>query len=237
MKYSNDLSVIEWLKPTVNTHTSTPVLKVGDAVPNIFATYTALLPAVGIIQGFPFGEINLEDPSIAQLNKNAAIWEQYGTHSIHRKPNYTPITFKHLAAQFGIPYDLSMVRRLEWSKRGFATLSELTMSSLVALLERLTVDNQLFLYIEDYWRWEAVYQLLPSADEVVYCVSIKEFIAFMEQSFFDATLYLFPSDLSWCLFNLEDRLCPVIGTSKKLGATILESPSLETLQLTWESEL
>ncbi|HEX8428054.1 hypothetical protein [Hymenobacter sp.] len=237
MKYTTDLSAINWLKPAFNTVGSGPVLKVSDMIPNIFASYTALLPAVGIIEGFPFDEINLQDSSITQLNKNAAIWEQYGTHSIHRVPNYTLTKFKDLADRFTIPYDLSMVKRLEWGKGGFANQNEFTAIKLTALLETLAIDNQLLLYIEDYWRWEAVYQLLPSAEEVVYYVTIKEFIAFMEQSFFDATLYLFPPDLSWCLFNVEDGFCPIIGTSEEVGAAIRSESSLETLQTTWESEL
>jgi hypothetical protein len=237
MKYSTDLSTIDWLKPTLNTLRGAPISKVKDALPDIFAAYIALLPAVGIIEGFPFVEINLQDSSIAQLNKNAAIWERYGTHTIHRTPNYTLTKFKDLADQFNIPYDLSVIRQLEWGKRGFASQPERTASKLAALLETLSTDAQLLLYIQDYWRWEAVYQLLPCADEVIYHVSIKEFIAFMEQSFFDATLYLFPPDLSWCLFNVEDGLCPVIGVSAEVGAAITVEPSLETFQLTWESEL
>lgn len=237
MKYSSDLSIIDWLKPTISTHKNAPILKVKDVLPNIFSAYTALLPAVGIIQNFPFDEIDLQNSSIAQLNKNAAIWEQYGTHTIHRAPNYTPTTFKDLATQFGLPYELSMVRRLEWGKRGFASQPELTAGKLATLLHTLAADNQLLLYIEDYWRWEAIYQLLPSANEVVYHVTVKEFIAFMEQSFFDATLYLFPPNLDWCLFNIEDGLCQVIGTSAEVEASITAEACLETFQLTRESEL
>ncbi|NVO33038.1 hypothetical protein HW554_17660 [Hymenobacter sp. P5342] len=231
MNYSADLSAINWLKIGEQPVTKGQIFRVANALPNVFEAYTALLPAVGHIEGFPFDQVNLKNGSIAQLNENAAIWSKYGIHDAHRTPSYDPTSFRELANQFNLPYDVTLLNKLGWGKRGFAVDWIRTANSFRSLANVLAAASPLSLYIEDYWRWGEGLNILPSADDVLYDVTTDEFVEFMTQSFFDASLYLFPEDKSWCLVNVEDCSVTVIGTDKATAVRISETYPLETMPL------
>ncbi|RPD44571.1 hypothetical protein DNI29_20785 [Hymenobacter sediminis] len=236
MDYSTDLSVVDWLQINEERIYGNRFLQVTDLLPNLFATYTALLPSVGIIEGFPFEQVNLKNPSIAQLNKNAAIWAEYGIYNAQYTPTYTPTCFSDLATQFNLPYNNTLLARLEWQKRGFAIQWEQTASNLMNLLKAVAPDSQLLLYVVDYYRWAAIDEL-PSADQVVYSITIAEYIEFITAASFDATCYLFPEDTSWCLVNVEDRSFPILGADWASSEAISSQSYIEKLPLSPETQV
>ncbi|RSK44574.1 hypothetical protein [Hymenobacter perfusus] len=237
MKYKADLTAINWLEIGEQPVIKGGLFRVANALPDVFEAYIALLPAIGLIEGFPFDQISLKDNSIAQTNQNAAIWGEYGIHDAHRTPDYKPTVFRELANQFKLPFDVTLLSRLDWGKRGFAIDWTRTANSLKALLNALATGNDLSLYIEDYWRWAEIHEILPTTDEVLYEVNAEDFLGFMTQSFFDATLYLFPEDRSWCLVNIEDCNVMIIGTDRATAAMIAKTYSLETIDLLYESPM
>lgn len=236
MEFTSDLSAIRWLQPSHGNALYDGPLRVRHLLPKEYQQYLALLPAVGILEDFPFEQVQLDKATIQQINRNAEIWTRYGIYSSNREPDYQPTTFHQLAAKFGLPYDLSLVSQLPWSKKGFATLAELTAAHLLELLCQLASTTKLNLYVEDYWHWgPQAEQVLPTDDEVVYRVTAQEFVTCFTQMYLDATLYLFPDDLSWCLANAEDALAPVLGIDEPAATTIAERCRLEVLLLSQES--
>jgi hypothetical protein len=224
MDYSEAELIVEWLQAS-KENIENEEFRVGNLLPATFTNYTALLPAVGIIDGFPFDQIHLHNPSIAQLNHNAYIWRQYGIYTVHATPTYQPTRFEHLASRFSLPYDASIITSLDWRKQGFAIDWERTTSNLRALLHQVTPgDALLVLYVLDYYRWEAI-NVLPSARNGVYHVSVDEYMEFLMQSYFDPTAYLFPKDKSWCLLTVEDGSFPI------LAANFEPESAVETLPL------
>ena len=236
MNYSTDLSIITWLEIDEERIYNSPQRRVADVLPDIFSAYTALLPAVGIIEGFPFEQINICKSTIAQINTNASIWKQYGVFSAHQTPDYKLTKFSDLAVQFGVTYDANVIKRLEWGTQGFAVKWEQTASNLLLLLRELAQCATLNLYVVDYYRYEAI-EVLPSSDQVVYSVTIEEFISLLSATSFDTTLYLFPDDRSWCLINVEDGDYPILGTSRELGEALGSKSSIEMFPLSPESNV
>lgn len=236
MIYDTDLSVINWLNVDEKRIYKGSGLQVSDVLPDIFSAGVALLPAVNIIEGFPFEQIDLHDSSIAQLNFNAAIWKHYGVLSAHQTPVYTPTLFRNLAMKFDLPYDAHLLKRLEWRKQGFAIEWAQTASNLSSMLRALCQNALLRLYVVDYYRWGIV-DKLPSPEQVVYFVTVEEFIGFLESTSFDATFYLFPEDRSWCLINVENGSFLMFGTNQELKISIAIQSGIEILYLNPETEL
>ena len=224
MDYSEEELVVHWLQAS-KENVEKEEFWVGNVLPSTFTNYTALLPAVGIIDGFPFDQIHLDNPSIAQINHNANIWTQYGIYTVHAFPTYQATRFEHLASRFGLPYDTSITTSLDWGKQGFAIDWERTACNLRTLLQQITPGNaSLVLYALDHYRWEAI-NILPSARNGVYYVSVDEYVEFLRQSYFDATAYLFPKDRNWCLLTVEDSNFPI------LAANFRPESAVETLPL------
>ncbi|WP_324678610.1 hypothetical protein [Hymenobacter sp. GOD-10R] len=211
MDYTTDLSALEWLRGSVSDRSDTESLKVKHLLPNTYSAYIALLPSVGIIDGFPFNKVDPNAISIGQINANVRVWNEYGIYSSNSTPNYSKTSFSDLAKLFELPYSMSMQKTLPWGKRGFSILEQDTLYNLRGILNQVFPNNKVNLYLEDYWRWYEVYNLLPHSEEVIYKVTIDEFIHFFSKSFFDASLHLFSDDRSWCLVNMEDGFCPIIG--------------------------
>lgn len=236
MIYDTDLSVINWLEIDEERICKGSGLQVSEVLPGMFSVCIALLPAVTIIEGFPFEQIDLHNSSIAQLNTNAAIWKHYGVLSAHQTPVYTPVLFRDLAMKFDLPYDAHLLKRLEWRKQGFAIEWAQTASNLSSMLRALSQNALLRLYVIDYYRWSVLDQL-PSPEQVVYSVTVEEFIGFLKSTSFDATLYLFPEDRSWCLTNVEDGSFPMLGINQELKAIIALQSGIEMLLLEPETEI
>ena len=221
MDYATDLSPIRWLNLQAPVRPAGEPLRLKHLLPESYHGYWALLPTVGILEAFPFEQVNPDSPDVGQINHNVAIWNQVGVYQWGNSPTYQRTSFRQLSAQFALPYDVSLVRKLPWGKRGFATLDEPTAAGLLVLLRELAPEASLNLYVEDYWRWgPQLNQLLPTDEDVVYRVSPEEFVSFLQGARFDASAYLFPDDQSWCLVTVEDGLCPFIGVSEKAEAVI-----------------
>lgn len=147
MNYTTDLSAVRWLNPAYYAGPAAEPLKVKHLLPPHYEQYLALLPAVGLIADFPFEQVRPDDASIAQLNRNVAIWTQHGVYTSNRSPDYQPTTFQQLAARFELPCDLSLTKRLPWAKRGFAVLDDPTAARLLQLLNGLAAATKLNLYV------------------------------------------------------------------------------------------
>ncbi|GGF06512.1 hypothetical protein [Hymenobacter cavernae] len=237
MDYTTDLSALKWLRGSVSDRSDIESLKVKHLLPNTYSAYIALLPSVGIIDGFPFNEVDPNTISIEQINANVKVWNEYGIYSFNSTPNYSKTRFSKLAKMFELPYDLSMQRTLPWRKRGFAILEQDTLDNLRGILKQIFLTNKVNLYIEDYWRWYEVYNLLPHSKEVIYRANIDEFIHFFSTSFFDASLYLLPDDRSWCLMNIENGFCPVIGIGSCVNNKWIIPSDTEILNLKLEDPI
>lgn len=238
MEFTTDLSALGWLKPVFYSRAAWEALRVKHMLPESYEQYFELLPAVGILEDFPFEQVQPHSAAIDQINRNVAIWTRYGVYLAGRQPAYQPTTFRQLATQFGLSFDENLVRQLPWGKRGFATLNELTANRLRHLLQQLAPAVRLTLYIEDYWRYGPMTgQLLPTDDEVLYRATAAGFVAFLQQASFDATAYLFPDDRSWCLVNREDGLGPILGCSAAAARAVATRSGIELLQLTPDSLL
>ncbi|GAB2939994.1 hypothetical protein GCM10027048_00270 [Hymenobacter coalescens] len=238
MEYTADLSTVRWLNPAYYFGPADEPLKVKHLIPVAYEQYLTLLPVVGIIADFPFGEVQPDSTAIDQINRNVAIWTQHGVYISDRTPHYQSTTFRQLAARFELPYDMSLVNRLPWGRRGFAILEEPSAARLRTLLNGLAAATKLNLYVEDYWRWgPQMHHVLPTDDEVLYRVTADEFVTFLQQAMFDATAYLFPDDRSWCLVNVEDGLAPIIGLSSVAQTRMVMPAHVETMLLNPESEV
>ncbi|WP_400190623.1 hypothetical protein [Hymenobacter sp. B81] len=238
MEYTTDLEPVQWLKQNPAARAATEPLLVKHLLPERYPYIRALLPAVGIIEGFPFDQVKPDSSRIEQINRNVAIWTQHDVYRAGRTPVYQPTSFRQLAARFALPYNLDLLGKLLWRTLGFATLAEPTAAVLLDLLLQLAPATTLNLYVEDSWRWGPEFTpILPTDEEVLYRVTAREFIDFLQQAAFDATAYLFPDARNWCLVNVEDGLCPIIGGHADTEALIAAHFRGEPLPLSAESEV
>jgi|GEM_PF-6813646 len=239
MNFTTDRAALRWATGNATSPEDKQPLKIKRLFPEEYKAYFALLPVVGIIDDFPFSEVQPNALSIEQTNRNAKIWTRYNIYSAHASPAYRGTNFRELAALFDLPsdYQLAALKKLPWNKKGFDALEDETYSTIGALLKSIAHSAVLNLYIEDAAHYCEVYNLLPTPEEVIYRVTAEDFIQLFRQHFSDAGLCLFPDDKSWCLINREAEFCPLLATSAESGEKVAAQSILEVLSLDGEEVL
>lgn len=205
MEQLNDIKAKDWLTKHINWQNATRPLTLDNFLPPTFDNYIAILWTPGLIDNFPFDKINQPPDTIEQINTNVQVWRQFNIFLNEENDEaYRPTTFVELSSLFGKPYNRTIIKSLPWQSQGFKNLFKQTRQRLEIIVNALSNGTELNIYIEDYWRWAEVYNLLPSSEDIAYKISCDEFLDLMDKTSYDANLYLYPVNKSWCLINIED---------------------------------
>ena len=237
MTHTDNLELRKWLTDHIDWNTASRPLLLKNFFPSDFDNYLAILGTPGIIDNFPFNEIVFPPNTIDQTNKNIEIWKSFNVLNDAKDNVYRPTTWKEISEKFDLLYDRSIIDKLDWSTRGITTLLSKTKPILNRIINSLTSNETVNLYVEDYWRWTSIYALLPVDKEVTYKVTAEEFLKFMDDTFSDANAYLFPDDKSWCLINLEDLSFSVFAFNNKHWDIVNNLKLVDTFKLSPEDKL
>jgi hypothetical protein len=210
----------EWLTKHINWRRTTEPPTVKDCLPP-FDNYLAILWVPGIVDNFPFDKIVEPPITIEQINTNVAIRRQFNLFLNEESDQpYRETTFQELAKHFNKPYNRQIIYSLRWETKGIKTLFRQTRQRLEKLINELSGNETLYAYIEDHWRWFNVYNVMPAISDSVYQTTADEYLEFMDKSFYDANIYLYPENKSWCLLNLEDLSYNILGYNNAVADKI-----------------
>ena len=228
----DDRNAKEWLTKYINWKDVVRPLTLKNFFPPIFDNYIAVLWTPGIIDNFPFDKIVQPPDTIEQTNNNVAVWRQFKIFLNQENDEpYRPTTFSELASLFKITHNRQIINSLPWQTEGIKTLFKPTRQRLEKIITALLQDNELNIYFEDYWRWASVYNLLPSDEGVVYKITVSDFMDFMDKSFYDASLYLYPQSKNWCLLNLEDLGYNILAFNNNLADIVAQLNLQDTFKM------
>jgi hypothetical protein len=232
-----DNTAKDWLTNHTNWENATRPLTLGNFLPPIFDCYIAVLWTPGLIDNFPFDKINQPPFNIEQTNSNVKIWKEYNLFLNEETDDlYRPTTFAELSSIFNFPYNKEIINALPWQTEGIKTLFYHTRKRLERIVDALAEEAELNVYIEDYYRWTATNSLV--ADEnVSYKISCTEFLNLMDDTSYDANLYLYSFDKSWCLINMEDLGFNIIAYKYELAEKINQLNLADTFKLQYDDIL
>ena len=237
MKQLKDISAKEWLTNHLNWENPTRPLTLANFLPPIFDCYIAVLWTPGLIDNFPFDKINQPPDTIEQTNSNVKIWREFNLFLNEKTDDlYRPTTFSELSTIFNFPYNREIINVLPWQTEGIKTLFNHTRNRLKKIVDALAVEAELNVYVEDYWRWTATNSLI-SNDNVSYKISCNEFLDLMDDTSYDANLYLYSVDKSWCIINMEDLGFNIIAYKYEVAEKLNQLYLADTFKLHYDDIL
>jgi len=191
----------DWISNFLKTRKT--VQGVNDVLPNVFDRYVLIPWSVGIIDDFPFAEYPNNKDTIENLNKQHSIERYFGIFlNDFSEDKYRKVTLKEIADRFQVQYCADTANLVK-ATPGISTLLEPTIQALKELIRSLQNNQILNLYIEDYSRFQEIYQSWKYNKEHVN-IEPAEYFSFQRDTSWDSTSYLFPSNKAWCICTLED---------------------------------
>ena len=237
MEQIKDNTAKDWLTNHINWENATRPLTLGNFLPPLFDCYIAVLWTPGVIDNFPFDKIKQHPDTIEEINANVKIWKEFNLFlNTHTDELYRPTTFAELSSIFNIPYNKEIIENLPWLTEGIKTLFNQTRNRLKTIVDTLVNDEELNIYLEDYWRWAGSNSLL--ADEnVSYKISCDEYLDLMNETSYDASLYLYSLDKSWCLINMEDLGFSILAYKYEVAEKVDSLSLKDTFKLRYDDIL
>ena len=220
--------LIDWLESAIDYYEiKGHPLKISNFLPN-FDHYIGIKWKVGIIKDFPFEDIITKAESPNELNHNRRIWQKFPQIYEDSDNGFTEIESKELFNKFKIPFhEYKNDYKLPWNSRAIRVLDSEIFQSLSLIVNHLPEKDSLFLYWEDYYRY--------GLEDKLFKVSAEEFLSEMQETRYDASIYLFPESKNWCLINLEDLGFNIFAFNENIKTEFLSS--IENFKLTSQSEI
>lgn len=224
----SDLSPLDWL-PLASDVPAVSGLPFG------FAAYLQLFPSLGIDRSIPLDAYSFAARTVDQLNARATFWTVHGIqHGQPAPERLTPITYRQVAAELGIPFTPAFgneaIRRAHggWPPHLGSSL-ELEVALAQHLVDVLGPQSKTYCYgsvAEGAYRWDA--EGMPTdwlehgrAQDVVDLYQ-------QERSW---PTYTFAADHTWCLYQGEEQEWLVLGCSAEMAQALRTQTTLESLPL------
>jgi len=96
-------------------------------------------------------------------------------------------------------------------------------------LEKIPENENLIMYWEDNYRY--------NIEDNLFNISKEEFLKEMQNTRFDASIYLYSESKNWCLVNLEDLGFNILAFNDVIKPQMEFLTQVENFKLTEESEL
>ena len=205
MERIEDITAKDWIANNISLENAARPLLLSNFLPPIFDNYIAVLGTPGLIDNFPFDKIKQPSNTIEQINTNVEIWKQFKIYTHDSSDDfYRPTTYAELSSIFNLQYDIDVIKFLPWKTQGIKTLISETTQRLDRIVSALSIGEELNIFMEDYWRFLALDELFPYSENAAYKLSQNEYFDLMKRTGYDSTMYLYPTNKSWCLVNIED---------------------------------
>jgi hypothetical protein len=220
----------QWLENAINWQNDSHPLKISNFFPK-FDNYVGLTWKVGIIENFPFEDFIASAKSQAEIKNNRLIWNNFPqTFDEDSETGFIEIRTEELFRKFKIPYhDYKNDGKLPWNTRAIKVLESKITESLSLILNKIPENENLTLYWEDYYRY--------NIEDNLFKVSKEEFIKEIQNTGFDASMYLYPTSKNWCLVNLEDLGFNILAFNNEIKHHMNFLSEVENFELMEESEL
>jgi hypothetical protein len=220
----------EWLVNAINWQNDSRPLKVSNFLPK-FDNYVGLTWKIGIIENFPFSDFIANAKSEAEIKNNREIWNCHPqAFNENAESQFVEISTEEALRRFKIPYhEYKNDGKLPWNTRAIRILESKIIESLSLIVDKIPENKNLILYWEDYYRY--------NIEDNLFKISKEEFLKEIEDTGFDASLYLYPESKNWCLINLEDLGFNILAFNNKIKPQMQFLTEVENFKLTEESEL
>ena len=197
VRKSNNTENYLWLKNRVDWQTAKRPLRLNNFIPNSFDNYLGIIWNVEIIKDFPFQNF-IENPDTEEeIKNNRLIWNKFPSIFSNSNEDFSKISTLQLFSKFNIPYDYyKNDGMLPWHTKAIKVNFDKLNANLYESLRGLESEDILNVYWEDYYRFDL--------ENKYFEASLKEFLTELEESGYDASVYIFPSNKDWCFINLED---------------------------------
>ena len=197
MNKSNNLENYIWLTERINWQTAKRPLRLMNFIPNSFDNYLGIIWNIEIIKDFPFQNFIENPESEEEIKNNRLIWNKFPSIFKNSYENFSEISTRELFLKFKIPYDYyKNDGKLPWHTKAIKVNFDKLNTNLWESLRGLESGEELNVYWEDYYRFEL--------EDKYFKGSLKEFLKELEESGYDASVYIFPNNKEWCFINLED---------------------------------
>jgi len=225
---SNEIN--QWLDSAINWQNDLRPLKVSNFLPK-FDNYIGLTWKVGIIENFPFKDFIKDAKSEIEIKNNREIWHKFPqAFDDSSELGFTEIPTKKLFEKFQIPYhDYKNDGKFPWSTRAIRILESKIKETLSLILEKIPENENLIMYWEDNYRY--------NIEDNLFNISREEYLKEMQDTRFDASIYLYPESKNWCLVNLEDLGFNILAFNDVIKSQMEFLTQVENFKLTEESEL
>ena len=207
-----------------------------DVLPNLFDRYLLIPFTNGIIDNFPFDDYPSNKDTISNLNKQHSIEKSFGIFLNKNSDNvYREITLKEISEKFKVQYCVDTANLIKPTP-GIVPLIEISKQKLIQLLTHLPIPQQLCLFIEDNYRFEAVFDNWKFNRENSK-IDLSDYFWFQDKTSWDSCSYLFPNTLNWCLSTLEDYPHLIFCCDNSTLEIIAKMNNLETFDLDYNSSI
>ena len=209
---------------------------VNDVLPNLFDRYLLIPWSVGIIDGFPFAEYPNNKDTIENLNKQHSIERDFGIFlNDFSEDKYRKVTLKEIADIFQVQYCADTANLVK-ATPGILPLLEATVQNLKELIRSLQNGQILNLYIEDYFRFQAIHENWKYNKEHVK-IEAADYFSFQRDTAWDSTSYLFPASEAWCICTLEDYDHFILGCDNSSYRYLEALASIEAFEVGYNLQL
>ena len=177
----------KWLKSRIDMAKLKRPIRIEHFIPPIFDNYIGITWKVGIIENFPFENFIYEATTEDEILNNRLIWNNFPQTFKDTEEGFTEIATKDLFKKFNIPFEnYKNDNKFPWKTRAIKILDSKIINDVSKILDSIVDDNDLFLYWEDYYRFDMNCDFFK--------VSKVEFIKEFDETGFDATMYLYPEN-------------------------------------------
>jgi len=220
----------KWLENAIDWQNDSHPLKVSNFLPK-FDNYVGLNWKLGIIENFPFNDFIENAKSQAEIKNNREIWHNFPeAFNEDSETGFVEIETEEIFRKFKIPYhDYKNDGKLPWNTRAIRILESKIKESLSLILEKIPENENLIMYWEDNYRY--------NIEDNLFNISKEEFLKEMQNTRFDASIYLYPESKNWCLVNLEDLGFNILAFNDVIKPQMEFLTQIENFKLTEESEL
>lgn len=220
----------KWLENAINWQNDSRPLKVSHFLPK-FDYYFGLTWKVGIIEDFPFNDFIKNAKSQAEIKINREIWHKFPeVFNEDQETGFVEVEAKKLFRKFKIPYHhYKNDGKLPWNTKAIKTLESKIIENLSFILDIIPENENLTLYWEDYYRY--------NVENNLFKISKEEFLIVLQNTGFDASIYLYPESKNWCLVNLEDLGFNILAFNNEIKPQMEFLTQVENFKLTIDSEL
>jgi len=222
----------DWLKFYFENKTENAWVSVSEVIPNEFDEYFLLHWNVGIVDNFPFDEYPEKNETIEETNERIKIERDFDLFLNKDEDKLFRITnLKELSEKFKTEHSYLTLNKIKKTP-AVKILEEISVKNLRLLVERMSNNQTLNLYVEDFYRY-------PDHDipkQEIENITIKQYFDFQKDLFFDYSTYLFPDDMSWCIATAED-LPMFLCIKSELREKLNQNEDLEMFEIQYNEKL